>query len=137
MAEPVEALANYLATDLGFGAVGTKVFQDYAPDAPDGSLDSITVVYNTGGQAGELAQRDDTDRPSFQFMARDLDASAARTRIYSIYQGLQGLTQTTVHGVFFKLINFVQSGPVPLGRDDKQRFIFTINARSMVQGVAR
>lgn len=135
--EPVEALANYLAVDLAFGALGTSVFMDYLPDSPDGSLDTATAVISLPGQPGELALRDDTDRPSFQFVARDLDATAARARIRAIYDALQGLAETDIHGVHFKLLNFVQSGPVPLGRDERQRFIFTINTRSMVAGVSR
>lgn len=135
--EPVEALALYLAEDLLFGALGAAVFQDYAPDASDSSFDSISVVYNTGGQPAELTLGDDTDRPSFQFLTRDPDAGAARDRLYQVFQALHGLTETDVHGVHFKLINFVQSGPVPLGRDERQRFEFVMNARSMVRGVSR
>lgn len=134
---PVEALANYMAIDLGFGNLAQKVFIDYLPDAADGSLDTATAVINTGGQAGELTLGDNTDRPAFQFVARDLDASAARSRIYAIYQALQGLKETDVHGVHFKLVSFVQSAPVPLGRDERQRFLFTINARTMTAGVPR
>lgn len=135
--EPVEALATYLAVDLDFGPVGTAVFQDYIPDAVDGSLDTATAVISLPGQPGELALGDDTDRPSFQFVARDLDAAAARARIRAIYDALQGLAETDIHGVHFKLLNFVQSGPVPLGRDERQRFLFTINTRSMTSGVPR
>lgn len=137
MANPVEALADYIATDLALGTVGTNIFLDYLPDASDGSLDTAIVVYSTAGAPPTLTQDDDTDSPGFLIACRSLDADTARGNEQTIYQALHGLTETDVHGVHFKLLYAIQSGPTPLGRDEKQRFIFHRAYRAYVRGATR
>lgn len=132
MALAIEALAAYFA-DLGVGTVGADIFQRHAPDSPNG----LIVIAETGGGAPALTQEDDTDSPSWQVRARDINADAAVAKLTTIFQNLHGLTETTVHGVHFKLVWALQSNPVSLGRDAKQRFEFVQNYRAYVAGVTR
>lgn len=133
MADPLDSLAQYIATDLAVGALGTVVFEDNQPDQPD----TCVTVYSAAGGPPTLTRGDDTDTPGFQIRSRSLDADTAKTNLRTVFQALHGLTETTLHGTHFKLIWFTQSSPVPLGRDEKQRFEFVQNLRAMVQGVSR
>lgn len=134
---PLDALATYISTDLAIGTLGQTVFKDYMPDDPDGSLDTCFVIASTGGGAPTLTSGDDTDSPSFQLRSRAFDADIARGSLTTVFEALHGLTETTVHGVRFKLVWFLQSNPVPLGRDERQRFEYTQNLRALVAGVTR
>jgi hypothetical protein len=133
MAFPLDSLTQYIAEDLGVGTVGTDVFRNHMPDQPD----TCVTVSETGGGAPRLEQGDNTDTPSFQVRARSLDASTARATLQMIFQALHGLTEQTLHGTHFKLIWALQSTPVPVGRDEKQRNDFVLNFRAMVAGVSR
>lgn len=127
-----DALALYFH-DLGVGTVGTDIFQQHAPDEPD----ALVLISDTGGGAPTLTKGDDTDSPSWQVLARDLDPDVLLTKLSTIFVALHGLTETTLHGEHFKLVWALQSAPVPLGRDEKQRFRFVQNYRAYVTGVPR
>lgn len=133
MDEAIDALAVYIATDLGIGTVGVDVFLENMPDQPD----SCVMLVDSGGGPPTLTQGDNTDSPSWQIMARSRDAATCRQNLLTIYQALHGISETTLHGVHFKLLYALQSSPVPLGRDEKQRFRFTQNFRGLVAGVTR
>lgn len=133
MATPLDSLATYIASDLGIGTLATDVFKDYMPSDPD----TCTVIYNTAGAPPGLAKGDDTDYPSFQIRARSLDADTARGHLLTVFQALHGKTETDIHGTHFKLIAYKQSSPMPLGRDEKQRFEFVQNLMAIVRGVSR
>ena len=137
MATPLDSLATYIATDLNVGALGTVVFEDYLPDKSDGSLDTAVAVIGTGGQAPTLTIGDDTDYPGFLILSRSQDADTALANLTTIFQGIHGLTETTVHGTHFKLIAAVTSNPMGLGRDERQRFMFSQHFRAIVRGVTR
>jgi hypothetical protein len=132
-ATPLDSLAQYIAVDLAIGALGTVVFEDSMPDQPD----TCIAIYNSGGAAPALTSGDDTDYPSFQLRSRAADADVARTNLITIYQALHAVTETDIHGTHFKVIGYKQSNPVPLGKDEKQRFEFTQNLFAFVRGVTR
>lgn len=132
----VDALASRIE-DLGVGTVGTTIFIDSMPDAADGSLDTCTVIYQAGGGAPVLTQGDNTDLPGFQVIARSLSATTALTNLLTIFQSFHGLTETDVHGVHFKLLYAVNSNPIPLGRDERQRFLYSMSFRSYIAGITR
>jgi hypothetical protein len=130
---PIDSLATYIATDLAIGTVGTNVFKQSLPDQPD----TAVCIYDTGGGPPTLVTRDDTDSPSWQVLSRSLDASTALTNLQTIFRGLHGITETTTHGLHIKLLWAMQSNPVSLGRDEKQRFQFVMNFRAYVTGQTR
>jgi hypothetical protein len=71
------------------------------------------------------------DRPSLQFLsrgARSAGPEAAHTRVQAIYDRLQGLTSTTLpDGTQVIWCRCMQSGPVSLGVDELQRWVWTLN----------
>ncbi|HKS90707.1 MAG TPA: minor capsid protein [Tepidiformaceae bacterium] len=137
MASVVDSIAQYVATDLSLGTLGSTVFEDSMPDAADGSIDTCIAVYNVPGAAPDLTQGDNTDRPSFMVVCRSLSADTALANDLAIYDALHGLTETSVHGTYFLLIAAVQSAPTPLGRDEKARLMWARNFRAIVRGVTR
>lgn len=134
---PLDALAQFISVDLAIGTLGQTVFKDYMPDANDGSLDTCFVIASSGGGPPALTRGDDTDSPSFQLRSRSLDADVARSNLLTVFEALHGLTETTLLSVRFKLVYFMQSNPVPLGRDERQRFEYVQNFRALVAGVTR
>lgn len=133
---PVDSVALKVA-DLTGLIVGTTIYKDYAPDASDGTLDTIVTVYGAAGGAPTLVTGDDTDNPGFEIACRSLDPDTAIANDLAIFNGLHGITETDVHGTHFKLLWALQSGQVPLGRDEKQRYIYTRSYRAYVTGVTR
>lgn len=137
MATPLDSLAQFIAVDLNLGALGTVVFEDSMPDHADGRYDTCIAIYNSGGGPPALTQVDDTDYPSFQVKSRALDADVARNNLVTIFQAFHGVVETDIHGTHFKSLYAKQSNPMPLGKDEKQRFEFVQNFGSMVRGVTR
>lgn len=130
---PLDAFATYVGTDLAVGAVGTVVFKENLPDQPD----TAVCLYDTGGGPPTLTRGDDTDSPSFQVLSRSADAATALTTLQTVFQGLHGITETDLHGLHVKLLWALQSVPMSLGLDDKQRFLFSQNFRALVSGASR
>lgn len=133
MALPIDSVASYIATNLALGTVGTNVFKQNIPDQPDTAI----CIYDTGGGVPSLTMGDDTDSPSFQVLSRSTSASTALTSLQTVFRGLHGLTEVTIQGLHVKLFWALQSNPVSLGRDEKQRFQFVMNFRAMVTGQTR
>ena len=137
MASPLDSLATYIATDLAVGALGTVVFEDSLPDSSDGSLDTCVAVISTAGAPPALTTGDDTDYPGFLILSRSLSADTALANLQTIFHGIHGKTETTIHGTYFKLIYAISSSPMGLGRDERQRFMFSQAFRALVRGVSR
>jgi len=136
MADPLDSLAQYVAVDLAIGALGTVTFQDNMPDAAAGTYDTAVLLVDTGGPAPALTWGDDTDYPTFQIVSRSLSADTAKTNLQTIFQGIHGVHETMIHSTYFKLIAAV-GGLIFLGRDVKQRYVYTQSFRTMVRGVSR
>jgi len=83
-----------------------------------------------------LTWGDDTDYPTFQIVSRSLSADTAKTNLQTIFQGIHGVHETMIHSTYFKLIAAV-GGLIFLGRDVKQRYVYTQSFRTMVRGVSR
>ena len=137
MATPLDSLATYIATDLAVGALGTVVFEDQMPDAADGSLDTCVTVISTAGAPPALTTGDDTDYPGFLILSRSLSADTAIANLQTVFAGIHGLYEQTLHGTHFKLISAINSAPMSLGRDEKQRFLYSWAYRGIVAGTAR
>lgn len=137
---PADSIAQYIATDLALGVLGTTVFEEQMADASDGSVDTAICVYSMPGQPPDLSVGVGTntiDYPAFQVVCRSLDAATALANDLAIFQDLHGKAETTVHGTYFTLITAIQSAPVSLGRDPRQRFLFARNYRTIARGTAR
>lgn len=132
----IDALAAYMS-DLGLGTVAGTIFLEHTPDAADGSMDTVMTIIDTGGGPPALTKGDNTDSPSFQIRARSPNAATCLANLLVVFNAYHGLTETTLHSVHFKLVWALQSNPVSLGRDEKQRFNFSQNYRAYVSGVAR
>lgn len=137
MATPLDSLAQYVAVDLAVGAVGTVVWEDSMPDKEDGTYDTAVCVIGTGGSAPDLAIGGNTDNPGFLILSRSLSADTALANLTTIFNGIHGLNSQTVHGTYFLLIAAVHSNPLGMGRDDRQRFMFSHSYRAIVRGVTR
>ena len=137
MATPLDSLAQYIAVDLGIGAVGTVVFEDSLPDASAGTYDTAVAVISNGGAAPDLAIDGNTDSPGFLILSRSLDADTAIGNLTTIFQGIHGLHEQTVHGTYFMLIAAMHSGPLGMGRDERSRWMFSQSYRSLVRGTTR
>ena len=137
MATPLDSLTTYIATDLGLGTVGTNVFDTSMPDKQDGSYDTAICVVATPGQAPDLAFGGNTDYPGFLVLSRSLSVDTATTSIYTVFTGLHGLHEALIHGVYFNLIAAVNSAPMDMGRDERQRYMLSWAFRSMTRGVTR
>ena len=137
MATPLDSLATYIATDLNIGALGSVVFEDSLPDATAGTYDTAVAVIGTGGAAPDLAIGGNTDQPGFLILSRSLSADTALANLATIFQGIHGLVEKDIHGTHFMLIAALHSNPMGMGRDERQRFMFSQAYRSMARGVTR
>lgn len=137
MATPLDSLAQYIAVDLGIGALGTTTFEDNMPDDVSGKYDTAVCVVGQPGGPPDLSTNGSNDFPGFLIFSRAIDAGTATTNIYTIFQGLHGLHEQTIHGTYFNLIAALHSIPMSLGRDERQRFVYSWAFRSMVVGVTR
>lgn len=136
-AYPLDSIAQYVAVDLGIGAIGTVVFKHGMPDKADTTHDTVVVLIDTGGSPPSLALQDDTDNISFQVLSRSPSAATAHANLMTVFQGLHGMFEKDVHQTHIKLIWATQGNPVGLGQDSRQRNLFSMSFRGMVRGVTR
>lgn len=114
-----QELATYLASQ-SIGTVASDIFYNRMPD-----VDNCVVIFDSGGLPGNLKQSH--DYPTVQIRSRNLVASGAYNKIAAIYNVLQGLHNvnlTTIHVIDCASI---QSAPINIGQDLKQRQEYTIN----------
>lgn len=125
---PEQCVAAYLASN-GLGTAGTSIFVNTKPATPD----NIISVF---GYAGSPPQRThDTSgnvRPGIQVWVRDTSAGTGRTRIESVFNLLDGLSNTSLSGVFFLGVMANQS-PIPMGDDENGRKEFVVNFSTIVR----
>lgn len=137
MASAVDSIAQYLATDLALGALGTVVFEDALPDSSATTYDTALAVISTGGSAPDLAFGGNTDSPGFLILSRSSSGDTALGNLQTVFQALHGLHETLVHGTYFMLIAALTSAPMPVGQDERSRWMFAQSYRTMVRGVTR
>jgi len=124
------AIAAYLQTGE-FGTVGSTIFVDTKPATPD----AVISVFGYAGSPGEHTH--DTSgnaRPGIQVWVRGTkDATGtARNTIESVYNYLDGLTNTSLSGVYFEGI-FANQSPEPMGKDENGRPEFAVNFSTIIR----
>lgn len=118
----LDELGDYLSTG-GVGTVGVDLFLGYMPEKPS----ACVALYETGGAGPIRAFRGVPGdpvavRPRVQVVARadEYDYAAARLKVQTAYQLLEGMGDRTLNGVNYKWAGAVQE-PFLLGRDDQGR----------------
>jgi len=128
------ALAKYLdaAGLVTYDATGTtgNVFLERLPDAPDEAL----MVLSTGGNPLGPAATYGWDEPTVQLMVRGApdDPETPAAAAQALYDALQGLRYVTLDPggedeVRLCVCSSLQTGPFNLGRDERDRYRFTLN----------
>lgn len=101
-------------------ASGYQVFREYMSD-----VDNTIAVFSTGGFPGDYWLK--YDNPTYQVRIRNTVPSTAATTANALYNQLNGLHTLTMSGIFVSKIVAMQSGPINIGRDEKQRQEYTLN----------
>jgi hypothetical protein len=127
-------VSAYLASN-SVGVVGTSIFLDYLPDAPD----TVVALFAypgagptsmMGGASGAAVVRN----PRLQVLTRGTPDGAgtvaARAAIDSIYALLEQVVNTTLSSVRYLSIEAVDE-PALLERDDTQRPVYVCNFEVM------
>jgi hypothetical protein len=122
------AIAARLASD-GLGTVGTSIFVNTKPATPD----NLIAVFGYGGSPPDRTH--DTSgnaRPGIQVWVRNTSAGTGRTVIENAFNNLDGITNTTLSGVFFLSVLANQS-PEPMGKDENGRSEYAVNFSTIVR----
>jgi hypothetical protein len=122
------AIAAYLAT-AGLGTVGTSIFVNTKPATPD----NLISVFGYAGQEPERTHDiSGNAKPGIQVWVRNTSAGTSRTTIENVFNCLDGITNTTLSGVFFEGISANQS-PEPMGKDENGRTEFVVNFSTIIR----
>jgi len=127
------ALAKYLTT-AGLvtytTAAGGDCFPERLPDTPDAAV----MILSTGGNPTPAAATWGYDEPTVQIMVRGApnDYATPQARAVSIYGALQGpryiyLDPGGPDEVFVIVCESMQTAPVNIGTDLKNRYRYTLN----------
>ena len=132
MRTPAHDTALYLAALTGFGtfggSTGWPVYVGREPLTPD----NVVTCYDTGGAPGPL---NDLRTPTVQVRVRATDYDAAWQKANEAFEALvptvnQAVTDATI-------LAWSPSGEVAyIGRDDKDRALFTVNFEMLRDGAA-
>ena len=128
MTVPEACIAAYLASN-GLGTTGSTIFVNTRPATPD----NIISVFGYAGSPPERTHdTSGNSRPGIQVWVRDTSAGTGRTRIESVFNMLDGITNTTLSGTFFLAVQANQS-PIPMGDDENGRKQFVVNFSTIVR----
>ena len=125
-----DVIAYLVSLGLIDGTTGWTGYKGYLPPSPD----SVIVVYETPGADPELVGIDseeiEYDDPGFQIRGRGPvhGYDALRGKMGAIYRALHG---STLGSPFYVQVRSTQSGPMPMGLDDKSRPGMTWNFVAM------
>ena len=128
--EDVKDLLASSAASVDELIFGTNLFIGAMPDYPD----LCACLYDTGGPPPDEAVMG-TYYPTFQARVRD-GAGGYKTGYalaQSIRNALHGLTQQTVNGTRY-IYMYATSDILHVGKDEKDRPLFTINFRAAKTG---
>jgi hypothetical protein len=130
MRSPARDTAAYLVTQGVTGAFGgASGFPVYVGREPLEPVDVVTC-YDTGGGAGALI---DLRRPTVQVRVRAADYDAGWQKINAIFEALSAPTMVAVPDA--TILVWAQASDVSfIGRDDKDRPIFTANFEVLRDG---
>lgn len=125
---PENAIAAYLQT-LGLGTVGTNIFVNTKPATPD----NLISVFGYAGRAPERTHDGSgNSRPGIQVWVRNASAGTGRSTIESAFNALDGLSNTSLSGRYFLIVNALQS-PEPMGKDENGRTEFSVNFSTIIR----
>jgi len=109
---------------------GGDCFLEHLPDAPD----AADMILSTGGNPTPAAATWGYDEPTVQLMVRGApnDPVTPQTRAVAIYGALQGLRGVTLDAggpdeVYLIVCESLQTAPVNIGTDLKNRYRYTLN----------
>lgn len=131
MSTILEAIGDYLVTG-GHGTLGTNIFLAMMPDTPD----TLIAVHESQGQFPDFtmgAAATAVDKPAIQIICRATrsDYPTARDKAETLRLYLGAVTQTTISGINILRIE-PQGGVMPLGEDENQRPMVSVNFDCMV-----
>lgn len=112
-----------LLEDNALGTIGT----DLGAMAWMEGKEEQVIVLDTGSVDRPLALQ--SEQPTFQILSRgkkNEDMNIAQATLRAIHEFLLPLSTTTINGEHY-LSFFPVSGPTGIGRDDKDRAVFTAN----------
>ena len=134
---------------LNFNGVGTiNLFSSLLPDQPDlgvavierGGIPPLLTMTGVTGQGYTTAPESKIDQPTVMIRVRAgmSDYVNGQLMTQNVYSKLQGITEQTlnVSGMFFHLITALQY-PMYLGRDERQRHLWSQNYRMMIENDQR
>lgn len=132
MRTPAHDTALFLAGQAGFGAFGGSTgWSVYVGREPLTPVDVVTC-YDTGGAPGPLI---DLRTPTVQVRVRSDDYDAGWQKANEAYAALVGVTKQAVTDA--SILAWAPSGEVTyIGRDDKDRPLFTVNFEMLRDGAA-
>jgi hypothetical protein len=132
MNSPARDTAGYLAAQGVTGAVGgSSGWPVYVGREPLTPVDVVTC-YDTGGPVGPLI---DLRRPSVQVRVRSANYDDGWQKINEAYEAL--VLPTSVSGSDVVILGWMAISDVAfIGRDDKDRAIFTVNFETLRDGAA-
>jgi hypothetical protein len=132
MATILEAVGDYLVSQSQ-GTLGTDLFLATMPETPD----VIVTVYENAGNKPEMTMGSSPwaiDRPLIQVICRGSrqDYPTARDKAETIRAILAAVKDTTISTI--KIMRIESQGSViPLGEDDNQRPMISMNFECMVR----
>ncbi len=121
-------VAVYLASILSW-TVGANLFHADFPDDAAGSYDTAVCLTAYAGNPPQhqLGVKAPAVRfPGLNVKSRSKSYDTAYSRIISVRDTLDGLTNTAMNGTTYKCF-LAQQEPSYLGRDDNARHLFSIN----------
>jgi hypothetical protein len=106
------------------GSGGWTAFKSYLPDSPDRAV----AIFETPGEPAEVVKPGTGqayDFPGFQVRIRgaEWDYEAMRARLYAIFLALHDsdMGSVTTGSPQYLMVRSRQSGPFPLGLDERSR----------------
>ncbi len=128
---PASEIVTYLAAQVSGLVASTNLFYSRLPDQPD----NCVAVFSTGGAAPLLSMVGQSQvdikvgRPSFQVRVRDKVYANGYAVAVNCFKALQSVVEQTIVTSGSTWHDFValQSQPVDMGRDVKQRHEWGMN----------
>jgi hypothetical protein len=99
------------------------------PDVPDNSI----CIYETGGYDSEIQlNKSIVERPTFQVRVRNTSYVNASAKCDSIKLALNAITNITINSNQYIDV-FLVGGNNCLGKDEKNRWIYTMNFKARIK----
>lgn len=124
---PVNEDMKDVIVAAGYGTFGTDLFVGVLPDTPN-----LCVALIESGSWREPEPNPDLEYPTMQVLVRGgtNEYLKARDKMEDIYAHLRDIGQVTVGTTFYGGV-WCSSGPTSIGRDERERPVFSANFRFM------